>query len=260
MADTRCVILEAISVHVQHRRPQSSESHSSQEMAELPAASQGESGLSHLQRSRQTGGTRFLAEIDRKEERKQHPHFRPNISDMIAPFKLGVPIESSTFTTQASTSNCCNLREARSRKERRYVEKWAERVCRHIRSQITQVQLKLLGFTSLSHSPAINNSRGDSLYKPILACPVPSCDTLPSRVDICHSDCINVTLRAAACSLQTPPDRPGCQITSSLENIKETNKLADEHAYRGSGGVNPFSGAPLGRLQTHKDATGRKSY
>ncbi|KAI4819526.1 hypothetical protein KUCAC02_004771, partial [Chaenocephalus aceratus] len=34
--------------------------------------------------------------------------------------------------------------------------------------------------------PAI--SGGDSLYKPVLACPVPSCATLPSRMDICHSD------------------------------------------------------------------------
>ncbi|KAI9539039.1 hypothetical protein NQZ68_009116 [Dissostichus eleginoides] len=105
--------------------------------------------------------------------------------------------------------------------------------------------------------PAI--SGGDSLYKPVLACPVPSCATLPSRMDICHSDCINVRQGLAACSLPTPPDSPGCQITPSLGNIKETYKRADEHVYEGSGGVNPFSRAPLGQLQTLKDARGRNS-
>ncbi len=45
---------------------------------------------------------------------------------------------------------------------------------------------------------------------------------------------INVILRPAARSLQTPPDRPGYQITPSLGNIKETNKRAEEHICQGS--------------------------
>lgn len=63
--------------------------------------------------------------------------------------------------------------------------------------------------------------------------------------------------RPAARSLRTPPDTPGCQATLSLGNIKETNMRAGEHVYQGSGGINPFSGAPLGQLQTLKDARGR---
>lgn len=46
---------------------------------------------------RSSGGNRFLAEIDRTERRKQHPHLGPGISDMIARFKPGVPIELLLF-------------------------------------------------------------------------------------------------------------------------------------------------------------------
>lgn len=54
-----------------------------------------------------SGGNRFLAEIDRKVKRKQHPHFRPNISDMIAPFKL-------LFLLRLFFFNCCLLCFAQS--------------------------------------------------------------------------------------------------------------------------------------------------
>lgn len=63
----------------------------------------------------------------------------------------------------------------------------------------------------------------------------------------------------ALARLRTPPDKPGCQMTASPGNIKETNKSAGELIYPGSRGVNRFSDAPMGQLQTLIDAKGRNS-
>lgn len=70
---------------------------------------------------------------------------------------------------------------------------------------------------------------------------------------------INVRQQPNTHSPQTPPDKLRCQITPLLGNIKETNKCAGKHIYQGSGGVNPFSKAPMGQLQTVIDARGRNS-